>query len=41
VLELHYRDIARRDAAKALAERAIVIRDTPPPVRSAVVAVVN
>jgi pyrimidine-nucleoside phosphorylase len=38
VLELHYRTIDRRDAARALAERAIVIDDAPPPERPQIVA---
>ena len=38
VLELHYRTIDRRDAARALAERAIVIDDAPPPERPPIVA---
>jgi len=38
VLELHYRTIDRRDAARALAERAIVIGDAPPPERPQIVA---
>jgi thymidine phosphorylase len=38
VLELHYRTIDRRDAARALAERAIVIDDAPPPEPPQIVA---
>jgi pyrimidine-nucleoside phosphorylase len=38
VLELHYRTIDRQDAARALAERAIVVDDAPPPRRSQIVA---
>ena len=38
VLELLYRTIDRRDAARALAERAIVIDDAPPPERPQIVA---
>jgi pyrimidine-nucleoside phosphorylase len=38
VLELHYRTIDRREAARALAERAIVIDDAPPPERSQILA---
>jgi len=33
VLELHYRDAARLDAAQALAQRAVAIGETPPPAR--------
>jgi pyrimidine-nucleoside phosphorylase len=38
VLALHYRTIDRRDAARALAERAVVIDDAPPPRRPQIVA---
>jgi pyrimidine-nucleoside phosphorylase len=38
VLELHYRTIDRREAARALAERAIVIDDAPAPERSQILA---
>jgi thymidine phosphorylase len=38
VLELHYRTIDRRDAARALAERALGIDDAPPPKRPQIVA---
>jgi len=38
VLELHYRTIDRRDAALALAERALVIDDAPPPKRPLIVS---
>ena len=37
VLELHYQDPGKRDAALTLAERAIVIGDTPSTVRSVLV----
>jgi thymidine phosphorylase len=38
VLELHYRTIERRDAARALVERAIVIDDAPAPQRPQILA---
>jgi pyrimidine-nucleoside phosphorylase len=38
VLELQYRTIDRRDAARALAERAIVIDDVPPAERPPILA---
>jgi pyrimidine-nucleoside phosphorylase len=38
VLELHYRTIARRDAALPLAERAVVIDDSPPARRPQIIA---
>jgi thymidine phosphorylase len=38
VLELHYRTIARRDAAWPLAARAIVIDESPPPCRPPIIA---
>jgi pyrimidine-nucleoside phosphorylase len=38
VLELHYRTIDRRDAARALAERAITIADAPPPEKPQILA---
>jgi pyrimidine-nucleoside phosphorylase len=41
VLELHYRTIDRRDAARALAERAIVVDDAPPPERPQILAHVS
>jgi pyrimidine-nucleoside phosphorylase len=41
VLELHYRTIDRRDAARALAERAIVVDDAPPPARPQILAHVS
>jgi pyrimidine-nucleoside phosphorylase len=41
VLELHYRDRGRLDAAIALATRAIVIGDQPPPARRLVVGEVR
>jgi pyrimidine-nucleoside phosphorylase len=41
ILELHYRTIARRDAARVLAERAIMIADQPPPASAQIVAHVS
>ena len=38
VLELHYRTIDRRDAARTLVERAIVIDDAPAPERPHIIA---
>ena len=38
VLELHYRTIDRRDAARTLVDRAIVIDDAPPPERPQILA---
>jgi pyrimidine-nucleoside phosphorylase len=38
VLELHYRTIDRRDAARTLVDRAIVIDDAPPPARPPILA---
>jgi pyrimidine-nucleoside phosphorylase len=41
VLELHYRDRSRLDAALSLATRAIVVGDTPPVARSLILAEVR
>jgi len=41
VLELHYRDAAKLDAALALARRAVTIGDAPPVLRAIIVGEVR